>query len=65
MVSASVSFTRAFRPPCQRTGAPVRDSQWLEAGTCRGGGPLGGFLLHGGTWIALAAAEGADVAAIE
>src|SRR5215813_6080954 len=25
---ASVSFTRAFRPPCQRTGAPIRDSQW-------------------------------------
>jgi hypothetical protein len=25
---ASVSFTRAFRPPCQRTGALVRDSQW-------------------------------------
>ena len=25
---AGVSFMRAFRPPCQRTGAPVRDSQW-------------------------------------
>jgi hypothetical protein len=27
---ASVSFMRAFRPPCQRTGAPVWDSQWPE-----------------------------------
>ena len=25
---AGVSSMRAFRPPCQRTGAPVRDSQW-------------------------------------
>ena len=25
---AGVSLMRAFRPPCQRTGAPVRDSQW-------------------------------------
>ena len=27
---AGVSFMRAFRPPCQRTGAPVWDSQWPE-----------------------------------
>ena len=34
---ASVSFTRAFRPPCQRTIANGRD-----AGTCRGGYPSAG-----------------------
>jgi len=28
MACASVSSMRAFRPPCQRTGAPVWDSQW-------------------------------------
>src|SRR5262249_22554008 len=28
MICASVSFMRAFRPPCQRTGAPIRDSKW-------------------------------------
>ena len=35
---------RAFRPPCQRTGAPVRDSQWPGRRNLPRGGPLGGLL---------------------
>jgi hypothetical protein len=37
-------FMRAFRPPCQRTGAPLGIANGRDAGTCRGGGPLGGLL---------------------
>ena len=39
---ARVSFMRAFRPPCQRTGPPLGIANGRDAGTCRGGGPLGG-----------------------
>jgi len=41
---AGVSFMRAFRPPCQRTGAPLGIANGRDAGTCRGGAPLGGLL---------------------
>ena len=41
MICASVSFMRAFRPPCQRTGAPLGIANGRDAGTCRGGGPCG------------------------
>ena len=47
---ASVSFMRAFRPPCQRTGAPLGIANGRDAGTCRGGGPLGGLLYS--VWCA-------------
>ena len=39
---ASVSFMRAFRPPCQRTGAPLGIANGRDAGTCRGGDPSAG-----------------------
>jgi hypothetical protein len=53
---AGVSFMRAFRPPCQRTGAPLGIANGRDAGTCRGGAPLGGLLCalwskRGSAWL--------------
>ena len=51
MGCASVSFMRAFRPPCQRTGAPVRDSQWPgRRNLPRRGTPRRAPVWCGGAW---------------
>jgi hypothetical protein len=48
---AGVSFMRAFRPPCQRTGAPVRDSQWPERRNLpRRGDPSAGSCVCSDAW---------------
>jgi hypothetical protein len=47
---AGVSFMRAFRPPCQRTGAPVRDSQAGRRNLPRRGTPRRAPVCCGGAW---------------
>ena len=47
---ASVSFMRAFRPPCQRTGAPLGIANGRGRRNLPRGGPLGGLLCS--VWCA-------------